>query len=342
MANKLFTFHRVGYRTTSRTVPNVSNINEKAGITWLNRTASDNIGPVEMRKGGWVGGNHLVNGTRTAVTKSVSIYCDGAKMTAASGEVKCNKVSIDVVNNLLDPSSSVTTEGTFSATMITEEVHYEIVRNAIEVTVSHTYSPGVDNKINTYYGMQSMFNGEDMIMTPHGPYNDFTPTSRIASFKFGDYPKFDRFIETNSSLGWCQAAHLLPEGIGDHRYVNPNHDIFVTSVYWKYYHVLIRSLDVTGGTSYSWRGVYSWFRPIVNDDDVLVYSAVLDGVEAIYVDAKRPCSVTFALPARWAADGKKVVVAQADNGITLNADNASQVRLSASGAGTAILKLAAR
>ena len=63
-----------------------------------------------------------------------------------------------------------------------------------------------------------------------------------------------------------------------------------------------------------------------------------DGEEVIYVDAKRACNVTFSLPERWCGDGKKVNVAQADNGMVLNTDNARNVRLTASRAGTALLK----
>lgn len=340
MENKLYSFHRVGYRAATSASPSVDDIASDNGMTWLNLTTSDNIGPIALKGEPWVGGNHLVNGLRSADTQSVHILADNNALTASDGLVSCHHVTIDVVNHLYDPLSEVV-DGKFSKVLLTETVHYVVTRNAIDVTVNHTFVNDASGIIETYYGMQSMFYKEDLIMTPHGPYNDFTPLADVERFTHVSYPHFNRFIEMRTENGWCQASHLLPEGIGDHRYVGGS-NAFITTTYGKQYHVLVKYQSISGGMSYSWRGVYSWFRPIVNDDDVLVYSAVLDGVEAIYVDAKRPCSVTFALPARWAADGKKVVVAQADNGMTLNADNASQVRLSASGAGTAILKLAAR
>lgn len=341
MENKLFSFHRVGYRAATSALPSVEGIAKGSGMTMLNKTTSDNIGPIYMRNGGWIGGNHLVKNTRTARTKSVVIKADDVALTENQGAVKCHYVTVDVVNDILDPSSAITSQGTFSKTMFTENVNYKIVRNSIDVMVRHIFTQDVSNLVGTYYGMQSMFCDEDKIMTPHGPYNDFTDNKNVESFKYFDYPSFNRFIEMNSSQGWCQASHLLPEGVGDHRYVG-NNEVFLSTTYGKNYHVLIRRMQVKSGTSYMWHGVYSWFRPLVNDADVLVYSAVLDGVEAVYVDAKRSCSTTFTLPARWVAAGKKVVVAQADNGMTLNVDNASQVRLTASGAGTAILKLASK
>lgn len=341
MDNKLFSFHRVGFRQAGAS-PSVDGIVNGKNISWLNVTKSDNIGPLNMSKLGWIGGNHLVNETRTAVTRSVNIKADNNTLNDARGAVSCNSVTIDVVNDILNPSSAVTKAGTFGETLLLEKVHYRVVRNAIEVTVTHEFKPGVNNRVATYYGMQSMFYKEDKIMTPHGPYTDFIDHNKVEAFKLCDYPAFDRFIEMNSSVGWCQAAHLLREGIGDHRHLNSRHNVFVTSTYGKNYHVLIREMSVMGGTTYSWRGIYSWFRPLVNNGNVLVYSAVLDGEEAIFVDAKRSCNVTIALPARWAAASKKVVVAQADNGMALNVENAAKVRLNASRAGTAILKLAAK
>ncbi len=290
-----------------------------------------------MKDGPWVGGNHLVNEQHSADTQSVQINADGKPLSTSKTPVDCNRVTIDVVNHLYDPSSKVE-NGKFSKVLLTETVHYVVMRNAIDVTVNHTFADDASGMVSIYYGMQSMFYLEDKVMTPHGAYNDFTPIGQLSSFKLGDYRNFDRFVEMNSSLGWCQATHLLPEGIGDHRYVSTYHDIFITSTYGKHYHVLIRNLKVTGGTSYTWRGVYSWFRPLVNNADVLVYSAVKDGEEVIYVDAKRACNVTFSLPERWCGNGKKVSVAQADNGMVLNTDNARNVRLTASRAGTALLK----
>lgn len=338
MDNELFTFHRVGYRRASGTMPNAANITETSGITWLNKTTSDNIGPLNMQKGGWVGGNHLDDGKRTAVTRSVKIFADGKEITASRGTTNCSKVTIDVVNAILDPTSAAGAGGLFTTTMLTEAVRYEVARNAIDVTVTHTFASGARNRIYGYYGMQSMFYMEDKVMTPHGKYNDFTPIGQIASFKLGDYPKFDRFIEMNSSTGWCQASHLLRDGIGDHRYVKDTNEVFVTSTYGKNYHMLIRGLNATGGTSYSWHGVYSWFRPRENNANVLVYSSVLNGEGVLYVDVKRACDVTFPLPSHWQKRGKAVKVLQADDGIGIHIEKASRVHVSAARSGTAILE----
>lgn len=337
MANNLFSFHRVGYRTATTSSPSAEGISSDGEITWLNMTTSDNIGPIYMRNGGWIGGNHLVNDTRTAVTTNVTIMADNATLTDNDGPVNCHHVTIDVENDILDPSSAITTSGTFSEKMLSESVHYNIIQNAIEVIVCHSFSEGVTNTISKYYGMQSMFCGEDKIMTPHGPYTDFTIKNNVASFNYIDYPTFNRFIEMNSSNGWCQASHLLPEEIGDHRYVGNNYT-FITTNYDKNYHVLINNLAVNENSSYMWHGIYSWFRPFVNDENILVYCSVLNNKEVLYVDTKRACDITFALPDRWISSDKKIQPSETDNNLTLIIIPPNLVRVIATQATSGILE----
>ncbi len=337
MANKLFTFHSVGYRKTKAFSPSVEGIATDSKMTWLNSATSDNIGAIYMKKGGWLGGNHLVDNIRTAVTKSVKIMADDYALTESNGRVNCHQVTVVVENDILDPSSAVTASGTYSKKMLTETVHYKITENTIEVTLYHSFAKGVANTINRYYGMQSMFRGEDKIMTPRGPYTDFTIKDKVNSFNNTYYPKFDRFIEMNSANGWCQASHLLADGIGDHRYVG-NKNNFITTEYNKNYHVLIMNMPVNEGTSYMWRGVYSWFRPLVNNKKVLVYASVLNGKKVLYIDAKRACNTTFTLPENWVGKGKKVQIAKTDKGLKLSVDSRSRVRVTATQAASGILE----
>ena len=337
MANKLFTFHRVGYRKTKASSPSVEGIATDSKMTWLNSTNSDNIGAIYMKKGGWLGGNHLVNDIRTAVTTNVTIMADNYALTENKGSVNCNQVTVVVENDILDPSSTVTASGTFSKKMISETVHYKITQNTIEVTLYHSFAKGVTNTINRYYGMQSMFSNEDKIMTPNGPYTDFTNKNKVKSFNYKYYPKFDRFIEMNSTNGWCQASHLLSDGVGDHRYVGNNNN-FITTKYNKNYHVLIMNLPVKEGTSYMWHGVYSWFRPLVNNKNILVYASMLNGKRVLYVDAKHACNTTFTLPSNWAGKGKKVKIAKTDKGLKLSIDSRSRVKVTATQAASGILE----
>ena len=46
MKNELFTFYRVGYRKVSRNTSSAYAITSDKNIVWLNKTESDNIGPV--------------------------------------------------------------------------------------------------------------------------------------------------------------------------------------------------------------------------------------------------------------------------------------------------------
>ena len=59
MANDLFTFYRVS--VTSGTT----------GTTVVNEAYSDNIGPFEIRGGGWCGGNHLFTDSRDFLDKTL-------------------------------------------------------------------------------------------------------------------------------------------------------------------------------------------------------------------------------------------------------------------------------
>ncbi len=54
MNNKLYTFYQVGYRNVNRKDPDTGGIVNFQGIMRINSTESDNIGPINMHRGGVV------------------------------------------------------------------------------------------------------------------------------------------------------------------------------------------------------------------------------------------------------------------------------------------------
>lgn len=336
MENNLYTFYRVGYRKVTRTAPKVDGIAGGTGITWLNSTASDNIGPLSIQGGGWTGGNHTLNGERTATTKAVKIMADGREITAKSGIVNCAAVDVQVTNDIYNPVG-VAKGAKPTKVLLAEVVNYRVEGNSIDVKLTHTFAQGTNVRVSRYYGMQSMFVKEDYVMTPHGKFTRFTPVTQLTRFGRADYPAFDRFIELRSSLGWCQAAYVQPDGLGGaRRFSTPNADEFIYST-GKCYHVLISGFQAKGGTTYSWHGTYSWFKPLRNDDDVLAYTVWLNGKEVLFVDTKRRCDVVLAKPLQWSG---KIEMLQCDEGLKTSLVSGSQIRVVAQEASSAILRQA--
>ena len=212
MKNNLFTFFKVGQRTVNRISSDTEGISKSTGITWLNSTSSDNIGPVQIDGyGDFVGGNHMwrdadENGNPgaatytdtlgkkyvlytdicTAICDSVKVSIDGSEMPVGT-VVYGQHVEVKVWNTLFDPLV-VPNEGdeVLTSPLIGEFVTYTVTGGSIAVDVRHDYKKSVT--VRTYYGMQSMFVKEDSIMTPGGKHATFTVESAATKFNKNDYP----------------------------------------------------------------------------------------------------------------------------------------------------------
>lgn len=304
MNNELFTFFRVGARQVSYDTSNLNGFSSPA-ITWLNSTGSDNIGPVAIQGyGDFVGGNHRwctadekgnpgkgsYVDIRTATCDSVAISLDGNDIplnTIAYGR----QVRVKVWNTLFDPLVEPGEgDAVLSSPLIGEFVTYNVEGGNIAVDVEHAYVKSV--AVSRYYGMQSMFNGEDSIMTPGGAYASFVASA--PKFYKADYPNFSRFIEHNAG-GWCQSSWMRPIDLGTHYAIGANCTIYTRSD-GKCYHVLIDNYPVQQGDTLRWHGIYTWAMPLVNDADLLVYRGIIDGRQALYVDAKQACDRVLAVP----------------------------------------------
>lgn len=340
MANNLFTFYRVGYRTVDRDYPDTAGINLESGIIYYNKTSSDNIGPLSMKNGDWTGGNHKYNnGTvLTAENESHLCYADG-KMLNAGDKLYCDCVKVEVVNKLYDPAIAPSEGDTILSTLLaTETVLYSVKKNTIEVSLREAFAE-TSNKVSIYYGMQSFFLNEDYIMTANGGWTNWEPSSNNVDFTKTNYPNINRFIEKNSASQTYQATFLYRQKLGDHHLT----DWVFRRQGGKCYHCLMHNgltgIDVSE-KSFSWSGGYTFFHtPLLDDDDVLAYAGVVNGKDAIFINAKRACSINISLPV--SLQNRKINVIEIDNNITTanSFTDIDGVSVDAAGVGSLIFTL---
>lgn len=246
MANELYTFHRVGIIANSDSLPDASTA---ADATWVNIADSDNIGPYDVRYGNWTGGNHLVDGAKTARTESIEAFVDD-ETVADNADFYCVALDIHVVNTVFDPR-----DASLAKPLVTEDVVYTVSGNSITVDMTQTFLADVE--LNQYYGMQSVFVGETEIYTPSGKYAAWTPQSQVEAFTKGAFPEFNRYLERNAS-GTVQSAWLLPvSDYSAHGHLYDSAPVFQRSSY-KCYHVLNKSIVRREGDQLRWSGIYSW------------------------------------------------------------------------------------
>ncbi len=247
----------------------------------LNLTDSDNIGPF-LISSGWTGGNHVNHDAKSAKTVSVSVKVDGAEISREeSGKYdNCRVVDIEVVNELYKP-------GAEPDIFATETMSYRVAGNSIDVTARHEYKTAVAERIDRYYGMQSMFIGETEILTPGGAYSRWTPVAEVNRFTKKSAPRFTTFVE-HSDRGY-QATYMTRDGLGDRHMVADDDWVFIGNSYSKSYHKLIGDRTVKAGDETLWHGVYTWFtRPVVDecgsaeDSGTFIYKGFLNGEETLF------------------------------------------------------------
>lgn len=343
MSNELYTFYRVGYRTVTRNYADTDGISSLSGITLLNSTGSDNIGPLGFNDGGLVGGNHLWNNdtelrVKTAKTDSYTIYVNGKQMVAGD-KIYTDKVIVKVVNTLYDPAETPTAgQAILTIPASTETVVYEVSENNIFVSVNQHLADNCNNILNRYYGMQSMFGDSDhpeSYITPRGQYTDWQAAAN-ASFIKSSYPDFNRFVEKNSN-GY-QSTYLLPSKYGLHDKLRNNQKIWDYAGSKAYHHLFFVNdfTEATPGLSFTWSGIYTFFAsPIIDNSDALVYSGIINGKQAIFANAKRACTINIPLQ-----DYTGRAITEVERDTTITTDNAfvdvDGVAFTATGAGSYI------
>ena len=286
MANDLFTFYRVS--VTSGTT----------GTTVVNEAYSDNIGPFEIRGGGWCGGNHLFTDekTQTAETFSIKLYADGQSISSDT-LLKAQIIKLEVKNRIFNPLSAEQTgdKTYFTDTLCIENVNYTIRGNSIQVDLSHDYINRTPVIITKYYGMQSMFKDENQLLTPLGKYPFWTNIHQTNRFKKQDFPRFNRYIEKGDF--YFQASFLLNRSLGTHNELPDDDVIFIGNSWTKCYHKLIGNVPRTAGDYDSWSGVYTWITtPLLDNESSFAYDGFIDGKRAIFFSNNIKGNFTIPFP----------------------------------------------
>lgn len=334
MFNELYTFYRVGYRKVARGYPSTADIESLNGVTIINSTSSDNIGPILFKNGRWAGGNHSFNSdnvTKTAKNESYNIYIDGVKLNA--GEEKyADKLQVEVVNSIFDPNQLPSSQVVISA----EAVVYSVCKNSIEVSVRQQFAD-INNPIERYYGMQSMFSQDLKLLVPNGGVDDLVDAPAELYINKADYPKVNRFIEGNDAVGAYQSAYLKPNKDGKHEMVSTT--IFNRS-YSKCYHYIVDGETNLAGKKVVWSGVYTFFdAPILNDENLFVYEGVINGKDSIYINTKKAFEGSIELPSKYLM--KKIQVIEKDDTISTTNEfvDSEGIEINASGTGSMIVLL---
>lgn len=328
MANELFTFWIVGYRSVERNEPSVENITiNSQEITRFLTTISDNIGPV-LFSNKWVGGAHLYEeSVKTARTDNVSVYIDDNELPVNSSGI-CSKISIKVVNTIFNPNVAPSEgEEILSSPLLTEMVSYYIVKNNIEVAVLHKYFDNLVGSLNSYMGMQSVLIPTH-ILTPNGLYSDWTVTDGTMSFNKEDYPLFNRFIAKNSA-GYL-SAYLKSAFIGDHKFVLDANRIYHFSSNKNYHHLIDNTvITQVNNLSYQWKGTYTFFKDaLIDSNGVTAYMGIIDDTDVIYVSVSS-AKDSLIVPVPTSMTGKNIHVIE-NNGFT-NENGSNKIEVGSAG-----------
>ena len=340
MQNKLMTFSHVGVRELPvDSLRDPSNMLRDTTMHWLNSTTSDNIGPVGVQGyADFVGGNHLWRGAdvygtpgKGAATKVFTAVCDSFLILADGAPLEpdvateCRQITVEVWNTIMDPLvPPLDGAKALHSPLIGEHAHYTLEQNTIYVEMEHNYYK--DFVVSRYYGMQSMFVGEDEIFTPSGVYRSWTIQEAVLNFKKSGHPWLSHFTERQPS-GWCQTTWLMSDDLGSHEFIQDDAPIFVRGSR-KSYHVLMNDTPVKAGESHRWRGAYVWSRPDIDNDFLFMTRGRLNGRELVFIDTKCAGSITLERPEWWNAfytpcDSHDIIITGTADDITITATKAS-------------------
>lgn len=294
LANNLYTIESV-YLVNNTNTELSTDINREPVYRFCQQQTSDMIGPVSVRTGidglSWVGGNHFHktqdSDVKTAETETFIVNADDT--TIGNGRMYAEKITIRVKNKIYDPNvEPVSGAKILSSKLIDEFVTYTIDGGEVLVSVEHRYVK--DIYVGAYYGMQSMFTQYSQIITNTlTDWKDKVDKDSSYSIPKGDVIDFNRFSQKhlkNNEEVFYQNTILLPYGIGKHQLVKDGAQVFVEAGS-KAYHVLIKQQDIKANDVLSWMGVYSWKKPIIDNEYNYIYSYSDNNGENISVTAKQ-------------------------------------------------------
>ena len=338
MFNELYTFYRVGITRNRAALPSTQPEAEPAVL--LNSTYSDNIGPFAIPGCGWCGGNHKYRErtARTARSEGYTLLADGNRIEGDT-TLWANRVTVEAENVILDPTRPYRNAAggeELRDTLCRESVTYTVRRNNIEVAASHRFCNAAPVTIAIYYGMQSMFEGETHVLTRAGPTRTGRKWRRHRRSPNRSTP-FSGATSKRTDRGTNRPG-CCPTGWGDHALLDGQDDIFIYAPYGKSYHKLIGNKRIKNGDKTCWRGVYTWFEtPIADDADLLCYEGSAGGHTAVFIDCKRACKRTLALPGYL--DLRHFGTAEQNGGIRISAAGRNKLKIKAGAPGSCVLLL---
>lgn len=338
MFNNLYTFYQVGIYPNSDFMPLQDPSIQPSHI--LNQAFSDNIGPFSISGYGWCGGNHpyMDNVTPTGYNMTCQIALDGTPCTG-DGLFLANEVELLVENCILNPAVVQQKDGKniLESPLTVETVRYQVSGNSIGVKLMHEFKNEKPVTVRTYYGMQSMYMGEEYTMTVGGAYSDWTPQAAVSTFNKGAYPDMCCFLEKNQTA--YQASYLFNTGLGMHNAISDEDIIFIGNSDGKSYHRLISNKEFVKGDKIEWEGVYVWFRtPVCENDQFLCYEGHIEGARALFVHTKKGID-TFLPLSEYANEKFRILESRGDIKIEGNAVYKGKLKVKSSGSAGCVLLL---
>lgn len=209
----------------------------------------------------WTGGSHAykgVTGEPTAQTKLFRITVDGKEITTTTSDLMCNKVIIEVINEI----EARNTHNDNKRYVMEEKVRYTIIGNKVDVEVKHHLKEDLEWSI--YYSLQTpsnfyneikFYDGE--VATDYVSYND--SATRLSGNKL-DFPFVDtRIMRKNND--YLKVFVDTNFGIGDRSLLADTSSNMITGTYQKTYSPLImgKTQLVKANTNIFWRGYYEFW-----------------------------------------------------------------------------------
>lgn len=257
MLNELMTFSKVEIINSVGTVTKEEFL--KTGSVIID-AFTDYIGPYRVDQA-FVGGNHLIDGFKTASTSYYDFLIDGESIISDS-IVKSDNIDVRVTNLIFDPHF---VSDPNPATDIIEQVLYSIVSGKIEITLNASIQrDGLT--MQSYYGAQSVsINLPKLYVAhssfPNGVLSNFTNNTSYGSI--ASFPNIEKMIWTANDNSDCMAVWIDRDfGLGKTvaAYNDTDNSFVQTSNNKAYFYLIGQEQVFNSDDVLSWHGGYNCFK----------------------------------------------------------------------------------
>lgn len=220
---------------------------------------TDYIGPYRVDLA-FVGGNHLVDGFKTATTSYYDFLINGETIVNDK-IIKSNKIDVRVTNLIFDPHF---VSNPSPPTDIIEQVMYTIVDGKIEISLNSTIQRN-GLTMQSYYGPQSVNINLPKLYVAHSSF----PNGILSNFQnntsygsINSYPNIEKMIWTSNDNVDCMAVWIDRDyGLGKtvSLYNNTANSFVQTSNNKAYFYLIGEEQVFNSGNIISWHGGYNCF-----------------------------------------------------------------------------------